>query len=129
MPDRCRRPETPVWHRHRTCRNVFFDASPNRGRTGIAAGRWMASIPRGQNTVAHISNSLAVLTLAFVLGGCGSGDGLGVGTPAPAYAPGALARGPLPAMETTPTSVGPADTGPAGSAASVGDGTAAFGGR
>lgn len=70
---------------------------------------------------------LAVPLLVLALAGCGSGDGLGIGTPAPAAIPGSLARGPLPAMEPTATSVGPADTGPAGSAASVGDGTAVLG--
>ena len=64
--------------------------------------------------------------LILCLAGC-SGDGLGFGTPAPAAAPGSLARGPLPAALPTPTTVGPADTGPAGSAASVGDGTAPLG--
>ena len=70
---------------------------------------------------------LVPFALAVGLAGCGSGDGLGVGTPAPAASPGSLARGPLPATLPTSTTVGPADTGPAGSAASVGDGTAAFG--
>ena len=71
----------------------------------------------------------AFLLLAGLLAGCGSGDGLGIGTPAPASSPGSLARSPLPAMQPTATSVGPANTGPAGSAASVGDGTAMLGGR
>ncbi len=62
--------------------------------------------------------------LAFLLGLAGCA---GLGAPAPAASPGSLARGPLPAMLPTSTTVGPADTGPAGSAASVGDGTAALG--
>lgn len=72
---------------------------------------------------------LAILLFLGLLGGCGSGDGLGVGAPAPALSPGSLARAPLAAMQPTATSVGPADTGPAGSAASVGDGTGVLGGH
>jgi hypothetical protein len=67
---------------------------------------------------------LAVPVLVLALAGCA-----GLGEPAPAASPGSLARAPLTASEPTSTSVGPADTGPAGSAAAVGDGTAAFGGR
>ncbi len=48
----------------------------------------------------------------------------GLGEPAPAASAGSLARAPLPASEPTSTTVGPADTGPAGSAAAAGDGTA-----
>lgn len=66
--------------------------------------------------------------LALMLGTgvvlCGCDPGNGPGTAASVPGPGGLARGPLPAMMPTPTSVGPANTGPAGSAASVGDGTA-----
>ena len=51
----------------------------------------------------------------------------GIGEPAPAARAGSLARAPLAASEPTSTTVGPADTGPAGSAAAVGDGTAGFG--
>ena len=79
--------------------------------------------------MSQIASRLSALLFAMLLAGCGSGDGLGVGSPAPALGPGSLARAPLAAMQPTATSVGPADTGPAGSAASVGDGTAALGGR
>ncbi len=75
------------------------------------------------------AHRLTILLSAVLLAGCGSGDGLGVGAPAPAACPGSLARAPLAAMQPTATSVGPANTGPAGSAASVGDGTAVLGGH
>ncbi len=51
----------------------------------------------------------------------------GLGEPAPAASAGSLARAPLAASEPTSTTVGPAGTGPAGSASAVGDGTAGFG--
>ncbi len=63
-------------------------------------------------------NRLFPLAVAAALAGC---------APAPAALPGSLARGPLSSALPTSTTVGPADTGPAGSAASVGDGTAALG--
>lgn len=63
-----------------------------------------------------------MLGVGAMLGGCVPGNGPGTAASVPG--PGGLARGPLPAMMPTATSVGPANTGPAGSAASVGDGTA-----
>ena len=63
-----------------------------------------------------------LLCAGFCLSGCA-----GLGEPAPAASSGSLARAPLAASEPTPTTVGPAGTGPAGSASAVGDGTAAFG--
>jgi hypothetical protein len=65
-----------------------------------------------------------ISSLALGLAGCA-----GLGEPAPPASAGSLARAPLAAMQPTSTSVGPADTGPAGSAASVGDGTGVLGGR
>ncbi len=65
---------------------------------------------------------LGLLSVGPCLSGCA-----GLGEPAPAAGAGSLARAPLPASEPTSTTVGPADTGPAGSAAAVGDGTAGFG--
>ena len=70
---------------------------------------------------------LIPLAVAAILAGCGFNNGLT--SPAPAAAPGSLATAPLPSASPTSTTVGPADTGPAGSAASVGDGTAAAPGR
>ena len=67
----------------------------------------------------------ALLTVATCLAGCVPGNGPGTDHPDTAAGmSGYLARGPLPASVPTSTSVGAADTGPAGSAASVGDGTA-----
>ena len=65
---------------------------------------------------------IAPLFVGLCLSGCA-----GLGEPAPAASAGSLARAPLPAFEPTATTVGPADTGPAGSASAVGDGTARFG--
>ncbi len=64
----------------------------------------------------------SILPVCLCLSGCA-----GLGKPAPAAGAGSLARTPLPASEPTSTTVGPADTGPAGSASAVGDGTAAPG--
>ena len=67
------------------------------------------------------------LALVAILAGCGPNNG--ITSPAPAAAPGSLATAPLPSALPTSTTVGPAGTGPAGSASSVGDGTAVVPGR
>ncbi|WP_419729934.1 hypothetical protein [Lichenicola sp.] len=73
----------------------------------------------------RLLRTAALLTLATCLAGCVPGDGPGTDHPDTAAGmSGYLARGPLPASLPGSTTVGPADTGPAGSAASVGDGTA-----
>lgn len=69
-----------------------------------------------------------LLLLGMTAAGCVPGNGPGTDHPnVPGGMAGYLDRGPLPADQTTPTTVGPAGTGPAGSASSVGDGMAVLG--
>ncbi|MBE7211065.1 MAG: hypothetical protein INR65_08595 [Gluconacetobacter diazotrophicus] len=78
-------------------------------------------------TLPRRSASFPTLAPILLLGTLSLGACAGLGEPAPAAGAGSLARHPLAAMQETPTSVGPAGTGPAGQAADVGDGTAALG--
>ena len=73
----------------------------------------------------RLFRTAGLLSVAAGLAGCVPGNGPGTDHPDTAAGmSGYLARGPLPASLPTATTVGPANTGPAGSAASVGDGTA-----